>query len=106
MGKVSRKEKFSSNKHGLGRALIKSSQAATINQKDKGSYARVSNRLDESENALKSAALGSVLMQDSLEEFMTFAKITNRQLVAERGTKTNTEGRAFIHQEEESKEKF
>lgn len=38
MGKFNKKEKFFSNKHGLGRALIKSSKGATINQTDKGAY--------------------------------------------------------------------
>ena len=36
----------------------------------------------ESETALKHAALGSVLMQDSLEEFMNFAQIANRKFEA------------------------
>ena len=38
MGRVNRKEKFFTNKHGLGRALIKSSKGAALNQGDKGSY--------------------------------------------------------------------
>ena len=43
-------------------------------------------------------------MQDSLEEFMNFAKITNRQFEAERGSKADQ--REVVAQTEESKEKF
>lgn len=43
-------------------------------------------------------------MQDSLEEFMNFAKITNRQFEAEKGVKADE--REVVAQGEESKEKF